>query len=116
LVPAGCAGPVRLGEGARRLRRGAGMVGGQGGAGRVPAGLTAPEQTAGEQTAAGRAVVGRTAPGRPGAGQTPDVRDAYEAAAAGWADGPERVYGPLARALIRAAPVPLAGGRILDLG
>ena len=37
---------------------------------------------------------------------------AAEAAAAGLADGPEQVYGPLARALIRAAQVPLRpGGR-----
>ena len=87
------------------------MVGGQGGAGRAPAGLTAPEQTAAEQTAAGR-----TARERTRAGQAADVGAAYEAAAAGWADGPEQVYGPLARALVRSAPVPLTGGRILDLG
>ena len=87
------------------------MVGGQGGAGRVPAGLTAPEQTAAEQMAAGR-----TAREGTSAGQAADVGAAYEAAAAGWADGPEQVYGPLARALVRSAPVPLTGGRILDLG
>jgi SAM-dependent methyltransferase len=92
------------------------MVGGQGGAGRAPAGLTGPEQTAGEQTAAGQTAAGRTARERTRAGQAADLGAAYEAAAAGWADGPEQVYGPLARALVRAAPVPLTGGRILDLG
>jgi SAM-dependent methyltransferase len=92
------------------------MVGGQGGAGRAPAGLTAPGLTAPEQAAAEQAAAGRTARERTGAGLTPDVRSAYEVAAAGWAGGPEQVYGPLARALVRAAPVPLTGGRILDLG
>ena len=92
------------------------MVGGQGGAGRAPAALTAPAQAAAGQKAAARTAAEHTARERTGAGQTPDVGAAYEAAAAGWADGPEQVYGPLARALVRAAPVPLAGGRILDLG
>ena len=82
------------------------MVGGEGGAGRVPAELTAAEQTAG----------GRTARERTGAGLTADVRAAYEAAAAGWAAGPEQVYGPLARALVGAAPLPVTGSRVLDLG
>jgi SAM-dependent methyltransferase len=59
--------------------------------------------------------------GEGGAGRTPaelslDVRDAYGVAAGGWAAGPEQVYAPLARALIGAAPVPLAGRRVLDLG
>ena len=44
------------------------------------------------------------------------MRAAYDAAAAGWAGGPEQVYAPLARALVAAAPLPLAGGRVLDLG
>jgi len=92
------------------------MVGGQGGAGRAPAALTASAQAAAGQKAAARTAAEHTARERTGAGQTPDVGAAYEAAAAGWADGPEQVYGPLARALVRAAPVPLAGGRILDLG
>ena len=85
-VPAGRPGPVRLGEGARRLRRGARLVGGEGGAGRSPAEVTA------------------------------DLRAAYEAAAGAWAAGPERVYAPLARALVLAAPVPVTGRRVLDLG
>ena len=54
--------------------------------------------------------------GHPPAGVTAGLRAAYEAAAGGWADGPERVYAPLARALVLAAPVPVAGRRVLDLG
>ena len=50
------------------------------------------------------------------AGLAPEVRAAYDAAAADWAGGPERVYAPLARALVAAAPLPVAGGRVLDLG
>jgi SAM-dependent methyltransferase len=45
-----------------------------------------------------------------------DLRAAYDAAAADWAGGPERMYAPLARALVAATPVPLAGRRVLDLG
>jgi ubiquinone/menaquinone biosynthesis C-methylase UbiE len=44
------------------------------------------------------------------------VRAAYDAAAADWAGGPEQVYTPLARALVAAAPLPVAGARVLDLG
>ena len=62
------------------------MVGGQGGTGRTPAELTS------------------------------EVRAAYEAAASDWAGGPEQVYAPLARALVGAAPLPVAGCRVLDLG
>ena len=47
---------------------------------------------------------------------TADVRVAYESAAAGWADGPERVYAPLADTLVASATVPLTGSRVLDLG
>jgi SAM-dependent methyltransferase len=47
---------------------------------------------------------------------TADVRTAYESAAAGWPDGPERVYAPLADTLVASATVPLAGSRVLDLG
>ena len=64
----------------------------------------------------GEGAAGRASAGRTGAGLTADVRAAYETAAAGWADGPGQVYGPLARALVGAAPVPVAGGRVLDLG
>jgi ubiquinone/menaquinone biosynthesis C-methylase UbiE len=44
------------------------------------------------------------------------VRASYDTAAAGWASGPGPVYTRLAEALIAAAPVPLAGRRVLDLG
>ena len=54
--------------------------------------------------------------GHPPAGVTAGLRAAYEAAAGGWAGGPERVYAPLARALVLAAPVPVTGRRVLDLG
>ena len=59
--------------------------------------------------------------GEGGAGRSPaevtaDLRAAYEAAAGAWAAGPERVYTPLARALVLAAPVPVTGRRVLDLG
>ena len=47
---------------------------------------------------------------------TTDLRAAYDAAAAGWAGGPEQMYAPLARALVASAPVPLAGRQVLDLG
>ena len=63
------------------------MVGGQGGRGSTPA----PELTAG-------------------------LRAGYEAAAGDWASGPGRMYTRLAEALVAAAPVPLAGCRVLDLG
>ena len=72
------------------------MVGGQGGAGRTPAELNSAELGS--------------------AGLAPEVRAAYDAAAADWAGGPERMYAPLARALVAAAPLPVAGGRVLDLG
>jgi ubiquinone/menaquinone biosynthesis C-methylase UbiE len=62
------------------------VVGGEGGAGRIPAELT------------------------------PEIRAAYDAVAADWAGGPEQVYTPLARALIGAAPFPVPGARVLDLG
>jgi ubiquinone/menaquinone biosynthesis C-methylase UbiE len=47
---------------------------------------------------------------------TADVRTAYESAAAGWADGPELVYGLLAETLVASATVTLAARRVLDLG
>jgi ubiquinone/menaquinone biosynthesis C-methylase UbiE len=43
-------------------------------------------------------------------------RDHYTGAAAGWATGAARVYGPLARALVERAPHPLQGCLVLDLG
>ena len=51
------------------------------------------------------------------AGQSDGVRGAYEAAARRWAEGPERLYASLARALVAcAAEGRLAGLRVLDLG
>jgi ubiquinone/menaquinone biosynthesis C-methylase UbiE len=47
---------------------------------------------------------------------TAGLRAGYDAAAQNWADGPGPVYARLARALVAAAPVPLAGALVLDLG
>jgi SAM-dependent methyltransferase len=47
---------------------------------------------------------------------TAGLRDAYDTAADGWADGPEQLYAVLARALLSSAAVPLAGRQVLDLG
>lgn len=44
------------------------------------------------------------------------TRNAYALAAPAWAAGPERVYGPLASALLDHAPVPLDGALVLDVG
>jgi SAM-dependent methyltransferase len=47
------------------------------------------------------------------------LRADYDAAAGDWAGGltgPESMYAPLARSLVAAAPVPLAGRLVLDLG
>jgi SAM-dependent methyltransferase len=46
----------------------------------------------------------------------PALRAAYSATAGAWSAGPERVYRPLADVLVAAAPVPLAGRLVLDLG
>jgi ubiquinone/menaquinone biosynthesis C-methylase UbiE len=45
-----------------------------------------------------------------------DVRDAYAAAADGWATGPAVIYRRLATALVATTPMSLAGRRVLDLG
>jgi len=47
---------------------------------------------------------------------TAGLRAGYEAAAPAWADGPGPLYAPLAQVLVAAAPVPLAGAVVLDLG
>ncbi len=47
---------------------------------------------------------------------TAGVRAGYDAAAEEWADGPGLMYAQLARVLVAAAPVPLAGRLVLDLG
>jgi SAM-dependent methyltransferase len=44
------------------------------------------------------------------------VTDHYAGTAAGWARSVSRVYGPLARELVAASPVPLTGAVTLDLG
>ena len=44
------------------------------------------------------------------------MTDHYAGTAAGWARSVSRVYGPLARELVAAAPHPLAGTVTLDLG
>ena len=45
-----------------------------------------------------------------------EIRDAYDESADAWAAGPEPVYARLAVALVTAAPVPVRGARVLDLG
>ena len=45
-----------------------------------------------------------------------ELRGAYETAAVMWLGGPERVYAPLAEALLASAGLPLADRRVLDLG
>jgi len=47
---------------------------------------------------------------------TVGLRAGYDAAAQNWADGPGPVYARLAQALVAAAPVPLPGAVVLDLG
>ncbi len=51
-----------------------------------------------------------------GAGLAAGLRAGYDASAGDWAEGPGPLYAPLARALVAAAPVPLAGLLVLDLG
>jgi ubiquinone/menaquinone biosynthesis C-methylase UbiE len=82
------------------------VVGGEGGAGRTPAELNPAQLDSTELDPAELE----------SAGLAPEVRAAYDAAAEDWAGGPEQVYIPLARALVAAAPLPVAGGRVLDLG
>ncbi|MBV9204363.1 MAG: hypothetical protein JO037_02920, partial [Actinobacteria bacterium] len=55
-------------------------------------------------------------PGRAAAGLTAGLRAGYDAAAGQWAEGPGQMYARLATALVAAAPGPLAGGLVLDLG
>ena len=59
-------------------------------------------------------VGGEGDPGGAAAGLTVRLREAYDAAAPAWTDGAERVYLPLARALV--GQVEVAGRRVLDLG
>ena len=45
-----------------------------------------------------------------------DLTASYDAAASTWDTGPGPIYEPLAQALVAAAPVPVTGRTILDLG
>jgi SAM-dependent methyltransferase len=72
----------------------------------VPGGGGSAELTAAELTAADLTTAELTA----------GLRADYDAAAGDWADGPGPMYAPLARVLVAAAPVPLAGRLVLDLG
>jgi SAM-dependent methyltransferase len=47
---------------------------------------------------------------------TSELRADYDAAAGEWAAGPGPMYAALAQSLVAAAPVPLAGSLVLDLG
>jgi len=47
---------------------------------------------------------------------TAELRADYDTAADGWVSGPGPIYAQLAAALVAAAPVPLAGALVLDLG
>ena len=52
-----------------------------------------------------------------GYGVTPlDMQSAYDQSAEAWASGPEQVYARLAETLVDAAPVPVDGAHVLDLG
>ena len=52
----------------------------------------------------------------PGRRPPADLTASYDAAAGSWDTGPGPIYEPLAQALVAAAPVPLTGRVILDLG
>ena len=49
-------------------------------------------------------------------GKVTGIRAAYEASATAWAEGPAAAYEAMADVLVAAAPRPLAGARVLDLG
>ena len=52
----------------------------------------------------------------PGCRPPADLTASYDAAASTWDTGPGPIYEPLAQALVAAAPVPVTGRTILDLG
>ena len=87
------------------------MVGDEIRTGGGPAELTAAELAPAELVPAER-VSAELAPAELAAG----LRAGYDAAAGEWADGPGLMYAQLARVLVAAAPVPLAGRLVLDLG
>jgi SAM-dependent methyltransferase len=70
----------------------------------------------GEPGGCGVGPAGLTGTGPADCGLACGLRAGYEAAARWWAAGPERVYEPLAAALVGAAARPVAGCRVLDLG
>jgi ubiquinone/menaquinone biosynthesis C-methylase UbiE len=62
-------------------------------------------------------MVGDKGPTGSGAAElTAGLRVGYDAAARDWADGPGPLYARLAEVLVAAAPVPLPGAAVLDLG
>ncbi len=87
------------------------MVGDELRTGGSPAELAAAELAAAELAAAELATAELAT-----AELTTGVRAGYDAAAEEWADGPGLMYAQLARVLVAAAPVPLAGRLVLDLG
>ncbi|MGO9163130.1 MAG: class I SAM-dependent methyltransferase [Streptosporangiaceae bacterium] len=86
-------------------------MGAGGGAGGAAAGLTGSGLTG---SGAGGPGLGDVGLGD--VGLSAEMRAAYDAAAAAWRAGPQAVYAVLARALVAAAGLPLAGRRVLDLG
>lgn len=74
-----------------------------------------------ELTAAGPPATGLSGNELSGAGLSPSeltagLRASYDVAADDWAEGPGPVYDRLAAALVAAAPVPVVGRLVLDLG
>jgi len=53
---------------------------------------------------------------RAGVGALAGVGEAYDASASAWTNGPAAAYAVMARVLVSASPVPVAGARVLDLG
>ncbi|MBV9093079.1 MAG: hypothetical protein JO132_04250 [Streptosporangiaceae bacterium] len=84
-------------------------MGGKGRPGGAAAGLTGAARTARDTRPTAAVQAGRDTT------LTGAVQADYDAAAAGWADGPGQMYAVLARELVAAAPVPLAGRRVLNL-
>ena len=85
-------------------------------AGLTDAGLTDAGLTDAGLTDAGLTDAGLTDAELTNAWLTSGLRAGYDAAADDWAEGPGLMYAQLARVLVAAAPVPLAGCLVLDLG
>ena len=58
----------------------------------------------------------RGGPGRRGLAVIEGIATAYSATGAAWQRGPGRIYDRLAEVLLARSPVPLRGGRMLDVG